>query len=105
GILFLIDDRVRRLLGADLVATDAVGAVIVIIFGIVDRAAVIGPDIGAGGFPDHLAAVLAGGEIAQHDVVIFRAGPVGGPGENAVGRVMAGAGKAEILVARLHIAV
>src|SRR5690606_18748815 len=26
GILFLIDDRVRRLLGADLVATDAVGA-------------------------------------------------------------------------------
>src|SRR5690606_5451013 len=105
GVLFFVDDRIGRLFGADIVPANTERAVVVVIFGIVDRRAVIGPDIGAGSLADGFGTVLAGGEIAQHDIVIFRAGPVGGPGQRLVRRIVAGAGKAEIIVAGLDIAV
>src|SRR5690606_17732380 len=94
-ILLLEDDRIVGLLGADRMQPYAVGPVIIVIFGVVDGAGIIGPDIGAGSILDGLSAILAGLDIADDDVVIFRASAVGGPGEIAVRAVMLGAGKAE----------
>ncbi len=60
GVLFLEDDRVIGLIGADDVQAHPVGAVVVVIFGVVDGGGVIVPDVGTGRLGDDLGAILAG---------------------------------------------
>jgi hypothetical protein len=105
GVLLLEDNRIARLVGADGMEAYAVGAVIVVILSVVECAGIVGPYIGTRRVLDDFGTILAGIEIADDNVIIFRAGAVGGPGKVPVRAVMLGAGKAEIVVARLDIAI
>jgi hypothetical protein len=101
---FLVDDAIRGLVGAENVAAHAIGTVAVVVFGVVERLPVGGPDGVAGGLA-HELGIGAAVDVADGDVEIFRAVAVGGPREAGMGGVVLGAGEAEIAVSGLFVAV
>jgi hypothetical protein len=102
----LVDDLVVGLRRAHDVAADAVGTVVIVVLGIVDRRAVGRPDAATGDVLEDFVAVLAGREVAEAQGVELAALAVGAPGEDLVARIVVAAAEAEILhVAGLDVAV
>src|SRR5207245_3853289 len=73
GILFLIDQRVVSLLGAEPMAPDLHRPVIVVELDVEEAVAVLAPDDAAVGLLDEVVAIGAISPIAHADRKIFRA--------------------------------
>ena len=88
GILFLIDQRVIGLFGAEPMPPDLHRPVVVVELDVEEALGVRAPDHAAVGLLDQVVAVLAAGPVAHADRKIFRALGVGAPGlQRVVGRM------------------
>ena len=100
GILFLIDQRVVSLLGAEPMAPDLHRPVIVVELDVEEAVAVLAPDDAAVGLLDEVVAIGAISPIAHADRKIFRALGVGAPRLQLVVRRMPRAAELEIFMVR-----
>ena len=98
GILFLIDQRVVRLPGAEPMTPDLHRAVVVVELDVEEAVAILAPDHAAIGLLDEVVAIGAGRPVAHPDREILRALGVGGPRLQFVVRRMPRAAELEIVV-------
>ena len=88
GILFLVDQNIVRLLGAEAMPPDLHRTVVIVELDVEEAFAVDAPHHAAVGLLDQVVVVLAGRPVAHPDREIFRALDVGAPGlEPVVGRM------------------
>ena len=98
GILFLIDQHVVRLPGAEAMTPDLHRAVIVVELDVEEALAVGAPHHRAVGLLDEVVEVFAACPVAHPDRKIFRALDVGAPGLEPVIRRMPRAAELEIFL-------
>ena len=103
GILFLIDQHIVGLLGAEAMTPDLHRAVVVVELDVEEALAVGAPHHRAVGFLDEVVEVLAASPVAHANGEIFRALDVGAPGLEPVIRRMPRAAELEIFLLRCEL--
>src|SRR5712675_1041504 len=99
GILFLIDEKIVRLLGAEPMPPDLHRTVIVVEPDVEKTLAVRAPDHPAVGFLDEILAVFSAFPVAHPDRKIFRAIGIRAPGMELMVRRVPAAAELEVFMA------